>query len=78
MLHIRPPDDKGIKAAFPVVWWDGVQVSCFSFVISYNGKMNKYLMKNEIKHFYGGKSECTCSKRLYEDKNEKFRQKDEK
>ncbi|XP_057296522.1 E3 ubiquitin-protein ligase RNF123-like [Hydractinia symbiolongicarpus] len=25
MLHIRPPDDKGIKEAFPVVWWDGIQ-----------------------------------------------------
>ena len=27
MLHIRPPDDKGIKEAFPVVWWQGIQVS---------------------------------------------------
>ena len=27
MLHIRPPDDKGIKEAFPVVWWEGIQVS---------------------------------------------------
>ena len=30
MLHIRPPDDKGIKEAFSVVWWDGLEV-CNSF-----------------------------------------------
>ena len=34
MLHIRPPDDKGIKEAFPVVWWEGVQVgSIFSYCV---------------------------------------------
>jgi len=27
MLHIRPPDDKGIKDAFPIVWWEGRQFS---------------------------------------------------
>lgn len=32
MLHIRPPDDKGIKEAFPVVWWDGIQVFEQSFL----------------------------------------------
>eukprot|EP00111_Clytia_hemisphaerica_P002840 TCONS_00008011-protein len=27
LLHIRPPDDKGIKSAFPQVWWEGIQDS---------------------------------------------------
>ena len=26
MLHIRPPDDRGIKKAFSVVWWEGMEV----------------------------------------------------
>eukprot|EP00794_Sanderia_malayensis_P005876 gene5877-6566_t len=24
MLHIRPPDDRGMKEAFEIVWWDGL------------------------------------------------------
>ena len=34
MLHIRPPDDKGIKEAFPVVWWEGIQVSALLFCVT--------------------------------------------
>lgn len=27
MLHIRPPDDRGIKEAFSVVWWEGMELT---------------------------------------------------
>jgi len=27
MLHIRPPDDRGIKKAFSVVWWEGMELT---------------------------------------------------
>ncbi|XP_065673661.1 E3 ubiquitin-protein ligase RNF123 isoform X2 [Hydra vulgaris] len=56
VLHIRPPDDKGIKIAFPVVWWEGYHEISTSNIsidsdmessqnlsVSSNGKKESYI-----------------------------------